>query len=341
MQRVMKVIAVCVMMLSVLSFVPQQADASEKLKEGETFHLTVLHSNDWHGHLDDTTKLENGKMHENNVAKYATKIKEVKQQEDNVLVLDGGDLFLRGEFESAEGDLETKLMKKMGYDGLVIGNNDFRVHPAGTGDPAQRDAFLKNYQKNANFPLLLGNVIDKDTNDYMKMTDLYHTYTFKKGVKIGVIGLTSMKPENRKWNDVKDLDFIEPTKALKKLVPEVSKKSDANIVLSHVGNKGDHDLAKHPGVSAVLGADTHKVIKGGAEYESNGHENVPITQGGGEEEHYLGRLNLTYKVKNGQLELVDSKDKLYDIENVKADPKIKHMIDEYRADMKDDQGQAA
>ena len=61
-------------------------------------------------------------------------------------------------------------------------------------------------------------------------------------------------------------------------------KSDINIVLSHAGNEEDHKLAQVPGVSAVIGADTHKVIET-PEYEFNGEVMVPITQAGGEQEN--------------------------------------------------------
>ncbi|MDQ7861929.1 hypothetical protein RCO48_15985 [Peribacillus frigoritolerans] len=63
-----------------------------------------------------------------------------------------------------------------------------------------------------------------------------------------MIGITSMKPEIRGWDDVADLDFIEPVEALNALLPEVSEKSDVNIVLSHAGNPEDHKLAQVPGV---------------------------------------------------------------------------------------------
>ncbi len=38
-----------------------------------------------------------------------------------------------------------------------------------------------------------------------------------------------MKPEIRGWNDIADLDFIEPVEALNAMLPEVSEKSDINV----------------------------------------------------------------------------------------------------------------
>ena len=302
-----------------------------KLKEGDKFELTVLQTNDFHGHLDDIVTLGDGTVHHNSIAKYATIIEDVRNEEENVLLVDGGDVFLRGEFQAGQGELETSLLKAMDYDAMVLGNNDFRVYPAGEGTPDSRYEQLKNYQRNVNFPILTGNVINKETGKYIQNVKPWKGFTFK-GVQVGLIGLTSMKPEIRGWNDVADLDFIEPVDALKALLPEVSEKSDINIVLSHAGNPEDHNLAQVPGVSAVLGADTHKVIKT-PEYEFNGEVMVPITQAGGEQENYLGRLDLTFEVIDGQMKLVESDGFLYDVTNVSADPEIQAIIDDYRAEM--------
>ncbi|HWO95930.1 MAG TPA: metallophosphoesterase [Bacillus sp. (in: firmicutes)] len=309
---------------------PVTADA-EKLKEGETFELTILQTNDLHGHLDDIVTLDDGTVHENSIAKYATIIEDVRNEEENVLLVDGGDVFLRGEFQAGQGELETSLLKAMGYDAMVLGNNDFRVYPAGEGTPDSLYEQLKDYHRNVNFPILTGNVIDRETGKYIQNVNPWKSFTFG-GIKVGMIGLTSMKPEIRGWNDVADLDFIEPVEALNALLPEVSNQSDINIVLSHAGNTEDHNLAQVPGVSAVIGADTHKVIET-PEYEFNGEVMVPITQAGGEQNHYLGRLNLTFEVVDGKMTLVESNGFLYDITNVPADPEIKAIIDDYRAGM--------
>ena len=217
-------------MAAAIVAMPITADAA-KLKEGETFELTILQTNDLHGHLDDIITLKDGTVHENSIAKYATIIEDVRNEEENVLLTDGGDVFLRGEFQAGQGELETSLLKALDYDVMVLGNNDFRVYPAGEGTPDSRYEQLKDYHRNVNFPILTGNVIDRETGKYIQNVKPWKGFTFN-GVKVGMIGLTSMKPEIRGWNDVADLDFIEPVEALNALLPEVSEKSDINIVLS-------------------------------------------------------------------------------------------------------------
>lgn len=55
------------------------------------------------------------------------------------------------------------------------------------------------------------------------------------------MGVTSMKPELREWEDVAGLDFIDPVEALEGgLLDEVGKFSDVTVVLSHAGSTDDH-----------------------------------------------------------------------------------------------------
>ena len=63
-------------------------------------------------------------------------------------------------------------MKALDYDVMVLGNNDFRVYPAGEGTPDSRYEQLKDYHRNVNFPILTGDVIDKETESISRMSSL-------------------------------------------------------------------------------------------------------------------------------------------------------------------------
>ena len=141
-----------------------------------------------------------------------------------------------------------------------------------------------------------------------------------------------MKPELSEWEDVAGLDFIDPVEAFESgLMDEVGAKSDVTVVLSHAGNDDDHRIARVAGVDAVLGADTHKIIRTPeTELNPEGHT-VPITQGGGEQEHYLTRLDLMWEVQGGQYALIAHEGFLYeDLTGVEEDPRIVALIEEYR-----------
>lgn len=313
------------------SAAPRSRSAS-RFAEGHRFPLTILQTNDFHGHLRESVLGQNGQPHENNVAKYATLIERVRSQEENVLVLEGGDLFLRGEFETLQGQVETEILRMIRYDAMVIGNNDFRVHPAGTGTSQTSFAQMQAYQRRLNFPILLGNVVDEQTGKLLRFAKPSTLRNFR-GVKVGVVGVTSMKPELRGWKDVEGWDFIDPVEALEGgLMADAQKFSDIQVVLSHAGNPDDHRIAKVPGVSAVIGADTHKIIRTPeTELNPDGHL-VPITQAGGEQEHYLGRLDLVFEVQGGRFVLVEHSGFLYeDLTAVAEDPEIVALIERYRA----------
>ncbi|MGL5904412.1 MAG: hypothetical protein ACRCZO_17140, partial [Cetobacterium sp.] len=64
---------------------------------------------------------------------------------------------------------------------------------------------------------------------------------------------------------------------------------------------------------------------------NNKIKTTPITQAGGEAEHYLGRLDLTYIYTNGAWNLHDFKGQLYDTKNIKEDKNIKEIIEKYRS----------
>lgn len=310
----------------------QRPRTASRFAEGHRFSLTILQTNDFHGHLRETVVGQAGQLHENNVAKYATLIEQVRAQEENVLVLDGGDLFLRGEFETLQGQVETEILRMIRYDAMVIGNNDFRVPPAGTGTPETSFAQMQAYQRRLNFPILLGNVVHQDTGRLLRFAKASTLRNFR-GVKVGVVGVTSMKPELRGWPDVEGLDFIDPVEALEGgLMADAQRISDIQVVLSHAGNPDDHRIAKVPGVSAVIGADTHKIIRTPeTEVSPDGHL-VPITQAGGEQEHYLGRLDLTFQMRSGRFVLVEHSGFLYeDLSGVAEDPSIVALIERYRA----------
>ena len=294
-------------------------------KNGDLYTLTILHTNDWHGNLD-------------RLSKYSTIIKKVKSESENVLVMDGGDLFLRGEFEEHQGAVEVELLNELGYDYWVPGNNDFRVPSKFTQDSKESNRQLNNIVNKGKFESLCANVKFKDTNDYLTNIKPYSIKDIN-GLKVATIGITSMKPQTRNWDEVSDKIFVNGDEIIQDITLELKDKSDINIVLSHAGIITDVKMTKkfdlNSGISAVIGGDDHFILNEPMHTVRKNKDNkiktTPITQAGGEVEHFLGRLDLTYEYENGKWNLKDFAGKLYDIEGVEEDMKVKQILEKYRS----------
>jgi 2',3'-cyclic-nucleotide 2'-phosphodiesterase (5'-nucleotidase family) len=99
--------------------------------------------------------------------------------------------------------------------------------------------------------------------------------------------------------------------------------------LSHAGLSADVQidmkLAKK-GLSLIVGADDHYVIKNPI-FRTGG---IPIVQAGGENDIYLGRIDLKYENQNGKWVLVSHKGILYHIDDkIPMDAEIKQIVDQY------------
>ena len=99
----------------------------------------------------------------------------------------------------------------------------------------------------------------KDTGE---LIDGVEPYIIKEvgGLDIGIIGVTSLKPQDRGWEEVSDKVFESGDITVTNLMEEVAPQTDINIVLSHTGLAVDTKTCRVEGVSAVVGADDHFVI---------------------------------------------------------------------------------
>lgn len=306
-------VSACLGILLLLTFVLSSEAGADNLKNGEVYVLTILHTNDFHGHVD-------------RLPQYATLIREARKQYNNLLVLEGGDLFLRGEFDGLSGEPEMALINEMGYDAWVIGNNDFRVSPedhtpVNPGVPYTLIAGSK-------AKTLCANVLEKDSGKLLKGVEPYIIKNLN-GVKVGIIGLTSTKPQDRGYEPTKI--FLDPADTLKKYLAELKGKTDINIVLSHCSLSRDVDLLYQvSGFSAILGADDHFRMETPIYWVWDGEKSSPIVQHGGEEDHVLGRLELTFQKMDGQLKLINFRGDALKTDFVPGDARVQELLDSFR-----------
>lgn len=281
----------------------------------ESFTLTVIHTNDFHDY--DPYAL----------ARKATLIKEIRAQAKNVLLLDAGDLYVRGPYHKLfYGQMEMDAYNALKYDAWELGNNEFKGHP----DQAVADQKLYALIRQANFPTLCAN-IKTAGGDYLPGTAPY-IYKEVNGMKIGIIGVSSMKVKG--YPQAANKLVEDPVATVSSLIPEVRKNSDIQLVLSHAGLSADVNIdmkLADSGISLIIGADDHYVIKQPI-YRSGG---IPIVQAGGEDNIYLGRIDLTYQHKNGKWVLVSQQGEIIPItDKIPMDAQIKQIIDQYLVTVK-------
>lgn len=227
----------------------------------EITRLTILHTNDVHSRVDPFP-MDGGKNEGlGGVAKRATLIKRIREEQKNVLLLDAGDIFQGTPyFNFFGGELEMKLMSEMGYDAATIGNHDF-------------DAGIDGLEKqllHANFPLLVTNY-NFDNTILKGKTKEYKIFN-KGGLKIGVFGvgieLNGLVPKAL----YKDTVYSDPLVAAEKCASYLKneEKCDYVICLSHLGYKygpnenkiSDRYLAENStNIDLIIGGHTHTFLK--------------------------------------------------------------------------------
>ncbi|RYF10031.1 MAG: twin-arginine translocation signal domain-containing protein, partial [Flavobacteriales bacterium] len=84
---------------------------------GRLQKLTVLHTNDVHSRIEPFPMDGSRNQGLGGTARRAALIKKIRAEQDNVLLLDAGDIFQGTPyFNKYGGELEIKLMSQMGYD---------------------------------------------------------------------------------------------------------------------------------------------------------------------------------------------------------------------------------
>jgi len=281
----------------------------------QVFKLTVIHTNDFHDYEPYA------------LARKATIIKKIRSEVQNVLLVDAGDLFTRGPYHNIfYGEMEMAAYNGMNYDAWELGNNEFKGHP----DQSVSDQKLYNLIDQAKFPTLCSNI--KTVNgEYLPGVKPYIVKSIQN-VKVGIIGVSSTKV--RGYSQASNKIVEDPLTTVKDLIPQVRKESDIQLLLSHAGLAVDVQMDMKlagSGLSLIIGADDHYVIQQPI-YRTGG---IPIVQAGGENNIYLGRVDLTYENRDGQWVLISQHGMLYPInDKIPMDSDIKKIIDGYIATVK-------
>ncbi|BEM41905.1 protein UshA [Serratia marcescens] len=205
--------------------------AASAWEKDKTYAITILHTNDHHGHFWQNDHGEYGLGAQKTLVDGIRQ--EVAAQGGSLLLLSGGDINTgvpESDLQDAEPDFRG--MNLVGYDAMAIGNHEF-------DNPL---SVLRQQEKWATFPLLSANIYQKSTGQR-----LFKPYALfdKQGIKIAVIGLTTddtAKMGNPEY--FTDIEFRVPAPEAKQVVEQLRKdeKPDVIIAATHMGHydNGEH-----------------------------------------------------------------------------------------------------
>ncbi|UXY09882.1 bifunctional UDP-sugar hydrolase/5'-nucleotidase UshA [Kosakonia sp. ML.JS2a] len=215
-------------LLAAMGLASWQVQAYEQDK---TYNVTILHTNDHHGHFWRSDYGEYGLSAQKTLVDGIRK--EVAAQGGSVLLLSGGDINTgvpESDLQDAEPDFRG--MNLIGYDAMAVGNHEF-------DNPL---SVLRQQEKWAKFPFLSANIYQKSTGERLFKPWMIFN---RQGLKIAVIGLTTddtAKIGNPEF--FTDIEFRKPADEAKLVIDELkqNEKPDVIIATTHMGHydNGEH-----------------------------------------------------------------------------------------------------
>ena len=346
---------------SVGGFTPKVHAASSDV------HLRILETTDIHTNIVNYDYYKDQETNEFGLAKTATLINQARNEAENSLLFDNGDLLQGnplGDYVAKINPLQKgethpvyKAMNLLDYDAGNIGNHEFNFGLD----------FLQTSLTGANFPYINANVyVDDHDNDPTNDQNYFTPYEIldktvkdesgsEHQLKVGVIGF--VPPQVMQWDkanlegNVIVKDIVETAN---KYVPEMKAKgADIIVAIPHSGfekaaPQGNDENAVYylsdvDGIDAILFGHAHKVFPGDTSFEGvSGVDNtkgtingVPSVEAGYWGDH-LGVIDLNLTEENGNWTVNDSQSEARPIyDKVTKTPLVEADMDIVNAVKKD------
>ncbi len=242
-------------------------------------HITILHTNDVHSHIEPFPKSHSDYPNLGGVARRAALVQSIRKENPNTLLFDAGDIFQGTPyFNFYGGELEFRLMSMLNYDAATIGNHDF--------DNGIEGLFAQ--LPNANFKLLSANYDFSNTlmDGHVKPYEIYEV----DGIKVGVYGL-GIKLEGLVTQKLyKETQYLNPYEMAldNERILKENEQCDLVICLSHLGyNYNDqgrpNDLklaASTQYTDLIIGGHTHTFLEKPTVVKNRDDKEVLVNQVG-------------------------------------------------------------
>ncbi|GIN90765.1 2',3'-cyclic-nucleotide 2'-phosphodiesterase [Siminovitchia terrae] len=304
-----------------------------------TTNLVILQTSDVHGNIFPIHYGTNAYA-DIGLGKISTLVKKERSQNNNVLLIDNGDLiqgtpmtyhYVRSDEHSHLPNPMVAVLNEMKYDAGVFGNHEFNYG-------------LENLEaavKQAKYPWLSANILNEaDQTPYFGKP--YMIKKFDDDLKVAVLGLTTPyipyweKPEN-----IVGLQFADPVKTAKKWVPFLKEEEQADIVVVsyHGGFERDLDTGEPiekitrenqgyrlcievPGIDVLLTGHQHRKIYGK-------ELNEVIVLQSGSSGSFLGKAVLKLEKVGGKWKTVSKDSELLSVKDVPEDQSLLDKVEIY------------
>ncbi|MCA1055271.1 5'-nucleotidase C-terminal domain-containing protein [Rossellomorea aquimaris] len=289
-------------------------------EENEGFDLSIMHTNDTHAHVEGYPKL-------------FTAVKQVREEKDNALLLDAGDVFSGTlYFRQYLGLADLWFMNELGYDAMTLGNHEFD----------KDSATLANFIKEMNFPMVSSNVTvtgDADLEPLVKKEigtpgaggHIYPAMIKEvDGEKVGIFGLTT--PDTKFISNPGENVVFEDAVASSNATIDMLKNEGVNkiIALSHLGYSNDLELAEAvQGLDVIVGGHSHTVLEEPVVIEKD--EPTVIVQAG----EYLNLLGLLDVSFNPEGVVTGYEGEVLNLKDFEADAAALAKVQEYKAPLEE------
>ncbi|ENU2905320.1 bifunctional UDP-sugar hydrolase/5'-nucleotidase [Vibrio cholerae] len=289
---------------------------------GDIHNVTILGTSDLHGHFMPWDYSADKLNLSGSLSQIATKVKTIRQEQPNVILVDAGDTIQGNFVETFKDEAIDPMMlgfNEMKYDVWVLGNHEF-------------DFGLKVLNRSlTQFKgrSLAGNIQRPDGNPFLPG----YTIIERGGIKIGVIGMDTPMTQvfAEGTNRLEGMAFTNPTLEVQKIIKQIDPQVDAIVLVAHMGLENENDITNtgvtdiangNPELDAIVAGHMHTLIDKAV---VNG---VIIT----EPDKYgraLSRIDLQFEEQNGKFTLINKDSLTYKIKDITSDSRMESLYEPY------------
>ncbi len=242
--------------------------------------IIVLHTNDTLAHVEPLPPYEGKYAGMGGMARRAAFVEQVRKREEEVLLLDAGNVFGDTEYADLFGmGLIYKMMSDMGYDAATVGYRDFERGIR---------VFLQAAGK-ADFPFIVSNY-DVRHGDLSRFLYKYKVFQ-KDSIRIGVFGLGEDLEKYPESEPAMALEYRDPLLISEAMVRKLRHQLDCDLVIClsqlgcHFGQKAktidDLELAREvEGIDMIAGGNTRRFMERGKKVQKKDGSTTVVSQAG-------------------------------------------------------------